>query len=113
MNKLLSVLFILSSCTFIHKKNDYGMLATRELSEGELVLTEKTIQNEKCLKAIFFIPFGNFDVDKIDQTVNEMLSSEKKEVALGNVIQEIRVSGLPPFYFKRCVSLEGQPLIYR
>lgn len=113
MSRIIFLAVILSSCSLIHEKYEYGMLSPNDLRDGELQLTSQTIEKEKCSKFALLIPIGEFNVDEIDKTIAEMLKARTDYVALGNVTQEIRVKGFPPFYIQRCVSIKGQPLVYK
>ena len=113
MIKLISLILLCSSCTLLHKKYNYGMLRHNELEEGYLELKTKQLKKEKCLKLAFIVPFGDFHVDDIETTVNELLDKNKGEVALANVTHEIEVKGFPLIYIQRCVTLTGNPLIYK
>lgn len=107
------MLMILSSCSFLHKKSEYGLLSPNELKDGELILRSEILKKEKCRKIAFIFPYGDSHVDEIDKTIEEMLKLKPEVVALGNVTHEISVKGFPLFYLQRCVTIKGRPLVYK
>lgn len=89
------------------------MLSHQNLDEGLLVLSNKKVQKEKCLKLFFVIPVWDEQYNNIEQTVSEMLNPENKEVALGNVTYEHKIKGFPAIYMQNCFMIEGYPLIHK